>query len=593
MMDRLLRVPANRPRTTLALVLAATLALLSLRPQIEFDASLESFFQPGDERLSRVSEVLDQFGSSVPIVLAMEAQDVFDPEVLSLVDRLTRKMGEVEYVERIASLTAVDVVKAVDDGIEVRPLFERLPGTRAEASEIRRHALSDPMLVGNVVSADARVTAIVVELEYIAGEDDEYPPWVVGQFQEILAGEDLSSIDRMHMTGMAPIFSAIRSAIVRDTVVLSIIPAILIVVGLQFVFRNPVATLLPLAVIGLTGLWTILAMALMGKPLSMATTLLPPLLFVIGMADAVHFLNQYYRAHLDEADHVRALEVATRRVATPCVMTSITTMLGFLSLRVSPLVPIQDFGLFAAFGIAVALVLTLSLVPATLRLAGDPAPERLADYDSGRFASLLDAVSAGVAKHRFAVVLVGGLSTVVLVAGIPRVQVESHVRTYFKADSEISRGIDFVQDNLAGTDILVVVITGDEPGTAKTPETLRFVERIEQKLEAEDAVDRVEGVPDIVRRMNRVFHGDDAAFDRIPDTREEVAQFLLLYEIGSAERTGHDGESRRERAQARGTHPCGVVCRCHGRHPQHPVLRRRQHARSPARGRDRSRSPLE
>ena len=536
MIRRLLALPVERPRTTIGAVLAVTLALLALRPSIQFDASLESFFEPDDVRLTRVSDVLDQFGSSVPIVLALEAHDVFDPEVLRLVDRLTRKMRDVEYVDRIASLTAVDVVRGGEDGIEVAPLVDELPRTAEEARAIRERALADPTLVGNVVSADGTVTAIVVELVYIGGKDDEYPPWVVGEFEKILAAEDLSALESVHMTGMAPIFSAIRDAILRDTLVLSVIPAVLIFVGLQFVFRNLVATLLPITVIGFTGLWTVLAMGIAGKPLTMATTLLPPLLFVIGMADAVHFLNQYYRAHLEEPDRVRALRTALRRVAVPCVMTSVTTMLGFLSLRVSPLVPIQDFGLFAAFGIAVALVLTLSLVPAALRLAGDPAPERLREYESGRFATVLDAVSNGVAKHRIAIVAVTAVATVVVLAGVPRIRVESHVRTYFKASSVVAQGIDFVQDHLAGTDILVLVVSTDEPGGVKDPAVLRFAEQVERRLEERAAIDRVEGVPDVVRRMNRVLHADDPTFERIPDTRDEVAQFLLLYEMGSPER---------------------------------------------------------
>jgi hypothetical protein len=214
----------------------------------------------------------------------------------------------------------------------------------------------------------------------------------------------------------------------------------------------------------------------------------------------------------------------------PVVMTSVTTAVGFLSLLTSDVYPIKYFGLFTAFGVLLAMVLSLTLIPAATMLLGIKSWPRRKKED-GVADGLSRRITRGILSSRRGILV----STVIFLAlsifGASRIWINSSFLDKFEGDSEIVQTDLFVNEHFGGTTTLNVVLEADKKGAFKSPDILREVQQMQGEVEGQQLVGSSFSLVDYLRRMNRVMNEDREEFDKVPGSTDLVAQYLLLYEM--------------------------------------------------------------
>jgi uncharacterized protein len=219
-------------------------------------------------------------------------------------------------------------------------------------------------------------------------------------------------------------------------------------------------------------------------------------------------------------------------------MAAITTVVGFLSLLTSAVLPVRYFGLFTAFGVFSAMILSLAIIPSSLVLFGVKAPrkseekDRPGQADAGlpRFAERIVYV---LVRRWMPVVAISFVLVAVGAFAIPSVWIDSSFLSNFAQDSDIARTDRFVNEYFAGTSTLNIVLESDEPDTFKNPEVLSLMARLQDELETDEAVGDSFALTDFIKRMHQVMHEEDPDYYAVPDSRELVAQYLLLYEMSA------------------------------------------------------------
>jgi predicted RND superfamily exporter protein len=273
-------------------------------------------------------------------------------------------------------------------------------------------------------------------------------------------------------------------------------------------------------------------MAWMGIPIYAVSTMIPVMLIAIGVADGIHIyghLGLYQRKHPGVGARDGASEMI-RGMWKPVVMTSVTTAVGFVSLLTSDVYPIKYFGLFTAFGVMVAMVLSLVLIPAGVVAFGPPKarkarPEREGTDDIAvRFGK-------GLMKHKRLVVAAAIIVVIVSALGATKIWINSSFLEKFERDSDIVLTDAFINEHFGGTSTLNVILEGADNDVMKSPDVLRLMDEMQTESEMLGEVGNSFGLADYLRRINMVMHADDPAFDAIPASRELVAQYLLLYEM--------------------------------------------------------------
>lgn len=511
----------------LILCAAVTAGALVASARVDFDASVDIWFVDDDPELETYHRFLRAFGTDEIAVVGVFADDVFAPDVMDRIRRMTGAVEHLPHVGRVRSLTNATVLAQGDD-LGLLPL--------SDVADPRARALSDPLLPGVLVAKDGTATAILIELSTTA-RDFETKVALVAAIRDVVEPEARDDL-RVIVGGTPAVNEAVFRYSRRDFSTLGLL-AILLVVAISYAaFRRPSATLLPLAVVVLAVVWTFGLMGALDLHLDLVSQSLAVVIFAVGVADAVHVMAEYQRRTADGLDEHRALEGALASLLLPCLFTTVTTAAGMASLAGSSLAPIRRFGLLAATGVMFALVLSLTFLPAVLSLLPAPKVKSAAPALSPWLARL---ASPAATTRRF-ILAVAALSVAAAVFSLGTLHVGANPMAYFREGDPVKEEITEIDRRLGGSTSIEMLVTAPDGGLAD-PMRLERLVALETWLEQRPAVERVLSVTDGLVAMNGAVTGTRA----VPNSPEAVAQLYLLME----EDEGFEAMVKEERSLGR------------------------------------------
>ncbi|MGB1221932.1 MAG: efflux RND transporter permease subunit, partial [Alcanivoracaceae bacterium] len=251
----------------------------------------------------------------------------------------------------------------------------------------------------------------------------------------------------------------------------------------------------------------------------------PIIIMTIAVADCVHILVSYFFATEHGLKKHDAIVESLRVNLRPVFITSLTTVIGFMTMNFSDVPPFNVLGNAAATGVAIAFVLSVTLLPALMAVL--PLHTRKTDIEG---AGRMTPFAHHVMNHRRAYTWgVGGLA-ILMLALAPNNEVNDQFVKYYDESREFRYSTDFANEHLSSVyDITYTLAT--EPDGIYEPDYLRQVEAFEQYLLAQPEVVNVQSIAHTFRRLNKSMHGDDPAWYKLPEDRELAAQYFLLYEM--------------------------------------------------------------
>lgn len=533
-MNRLLALVTDRPWWVLAGIAAVTFLsigrIVDLRTgelRISFDPSTNALLPDADESRRFYDYVRRLFGSDETILVALVDEDVFTAPNLRSIKRMGERIEAIEGVHHVVSLSNALNIRGENGDLAIEPFAERIPEDPEGLAEIRRQALGNPIYAGNLVSRDGTAAALMVYLmemtegEFLARDID-------GRIARI--AEEEKGDAEVWITGQAYVKAGMSRALLSDLMRTIPLAALAITLVALLSFRTLSGALIPLVTVGIALLWTLALFAARGQSLNVITVVLPPLVLVVGFAYAVHVVAEYYdllRHEWAAEDRRHVVREALRLVALPVAVTGATTAAGFLSLAISPLAAIREFGLYTTAGVAVTLVVSLTFAPAMLCVL--PAPKRLA---SAREADLFQRVARRVAafavRRRAAILLSGALLGLASAVAITNVRISTDLIRLFDPGNPVRVHFEKINHHLQGSDALYVVLTADYRDAFKEPVNLRIVEELQGWLTSQPEIGGTTSLVDYLKLINRGFHDDDPAELVIPGSRELVTQLMFF-----------------------------------------------------------------
>ena len=460
-------------------------------------------------------------------VVAPRDGDVFTRATLSAIEALTNASWRVPFSRRVDSLTNFQHTRADGDNLFVADLVKGADGLDdSQIAEIREIALNEPFLVNALVSARGHVAGVNVFVlkneagAEVVGDVMRHARDTVDAFREAHPDIDI------YLVGGIPTDATFGSAALNDFGTLWPIMYLVILVVLGLTIRTVFGTLLTLLVILLTAVAAVGMTGWFAVPLNPTTVKAPTLLLALSVAHSVHLLVTLYRELRGGRGKNEAIVEALRVNMQPIFITSATTSIGFLALNFSDAPPFRELGNIVAFGMIVAFVYSVTLVPALMavlpirarpRRGTGPHPiDRLADFIVARRRPLFWGTLAGIA---------------VLSSGIARIELDDNFIRYFDHRYEFRRNADFVLENLTGLQSIEYSLSAGEDGGISDPVYLANLEAFAAWYRAQPTVAHVRSFSDTLKRLNKNMHGDDPAYYRVPESRDLAAQYLLLYEM--------------------------------------------------------------
>ncbi len=547
--DFFARVGIWVPRARWLLLLGVTVVSAFLAGklwELQFDTSNEAWLVEGDATLRTLDEFKAIFGNDDFVYILYDTSDFFQLDPISQFADLARDLeAEVPHLLDMTWLGNAEWIEGYEDSVEIKPLMDPLPESAEQLARVRAKALSEPTYVNNLISVDGKIAGLLLEMD--AYPDDETDPRkdVPPAVRAVLARPEHAALKTVAAGG--PIIDYdIDVLSATEAWNLGVFCLLIQVVVLVWVGRSVRAVVVPAAVVMLSVVWTFGAIAMFGFKLNVTVIMIPVLLICVGIGDSLHVIAEFQDQQRRGHGRREALSRAMALAGWPCVLTSITTAVGFLSFITADVRPFQDMGIYASLGVVLAVVLTFILVPA-LYFWGPDHPKSMCSgvegavnatgekYRRDVFDRLLRASAELVAKHPRALVVIFCSVFAVSAIGLRDLQVESNAIKMFSPGVPIRHAYDWIDAHMGGSMSLEIVLDTGRPDGALDPEFLKDMEALDQFLVEHRFVTKTTSMLDVLRKMRKAFNENRSEYYGIPETKEEASQFMLLYDMSGGE----------------------------------------------------------
>ena len=525
--------PAALLRLRWLVLAAATLVMLGMAAggqYITVSNDHRILFGEDNPQLAAYDALENTYTASNTALIGVAPQDgtVFTREVLGAIEALTEEAWQAPYSSRVDSLTNFTHSEGIDDDLIVGPLVEDAAAlSDAGLQRVEDIALDSIEIVGRMAAADGRVAGIAINFIPPRETHDaavlELNQHLSGMLERARAAHP--QID-FYLTGDIVMQRAFAQATQDDLERLTPI-VFLLIVGVSIAILRSVTATLSMVVMILFSVGTAMGLAGWNQTVfSPVNAGVPIIVMAITVAQSVHIATMTIAAMRRGMEKRDAIAESLRVNAFPVFLASLTTVIGFLSLNASDSPPFHTLGNYVAFGVACTFVYSMSLLPCLLAVL----PMRVAAAAPGSTA-FFDRFGDWVVEKRKLLLWLTLIPSVVLLAGILRIELNDSLPNYFGERYEFRRHSDFIIENLTGLESQEYSLDSGVEGGINDPEYLRQIDAFAQWSRQQPEVTHVRVFSDIMKRLNKNMHGDDPAYYRLPDEQALATQYLLLYEL--------------------------------------------------------------
>ena len=494
------------------------------------------------------------FGSNDTVVLLIEADDVFKPEVLKMIKEIGNELLEkVPYADSVTSIANLDISVGTEEGIEVKNPFEDgIPENTAELKKAKDFILSRKSIVNKIVSSDAKETWLVLSLKATPSEEE----WKKISDKELLYTIGESAIDIV----TAPKYKSssytikpaglpyteteekiVINADIKKCVSLSFLCMIILLVIFAHSLRGTIVPIVATAgaIVSVLGFMGHLNIAGSSEMLSVPIILA----MALSVGYSIHLVNSFRSNFYAIGKRKKAIVDSIENTGWPLFFTVVTTVASVLSFLTIDLEPMHWVGLASAAMVFAVYIYVSILIPILMSFGKDCPPEQ--NKSAMRYKKLdefFERFGKSVLKKRKPILVAFALVTVLCLPGIFMINVNMDSFNFMGTRIPyVKRLYEITHSQLGAYFNYNVMITFKEENAVKKPENLKKLEELSRVISGFKLTKLNNGVPkifsilDVVKEMNQTMHADDPAFYTIPEDESLLAQLLFLYEISGGE----------------------------------------------------------
>ena len=464
------------------------------------------------------------FGATDMVFIAFETDDVLAEPTLRRIKKLSKKLKRIKGINDILSLFDTKKIVGENGVMIVEPAVGKIPKTDRAREALRSDLKGNELAYEIVVSKDFRLATILLMLDNNADEET-----VLQEVDSLISR--YPGKEKVHLAGQPVFRRQIAEDILTDLSLL--IPAALgiMLIVLFIFFRQRRGVLLPFLIVSMSVVFGLGLYPLFGWKFTLITAILPVMVVAIANNYAIHIVARYQELSGKPGNHTGPglAKSVLIQLAKPVLVTGLTTIVGILGLLMHVLVPAKQMSVAAAIAIAFALILSLLLVPAILSMLKVPVQHtNMHKPDRSILKLILSATSRTIIRNPVMVLTAAGIITLLGALAALRVKVDTNQEKLFSPAHPVAASSRLINENFGGTQNVSVLVEGD----IKDPELLRSMEEFQTEIEKLPGVGLTNSMADVLRVMSKALNdSSETGFDRIPETRNAVAQYLEFYSM--------------------------------------------------------------
>lgn len=496
-------------------------------------SSLQKLFFGESPAYLAYNERVRAFGTEEVNVFAIEAPDMLAADQQSRLRQLTERLEALPDFSRAITVLDAQHITSHEDNIHIETYADEALADPSRIPELMESLQTDPLAAGLTVSEDGQFTAILLEIIPDPTRPAERVPKIAADVLDIFEEVGIPRSD-VHPAGLLVTITAMveQTTFSLRTIFPVVVIALLLTVWLMF--RRLWPAIISSAVSFVAVIWTVGFAVQLDREINIMIAIVPTVILVVGFSDVVHLCSAYLLELGDGANKRQAIVRSAEDVGRACFFTSATTFTGFLCLSLVPTPMFRTMGVILGFGVAVALLIAMTIVPILFSWMKQPKPLREGASSSVHRAldGLLKAMQRFATRRAMTVIVVFGVALILALVGLSRLEIETNFSRRLSEDNPIRQELSWYQEHFEGTTGLDIFIETEQRNGLLDPEVFLRIAQYQDTLTELGQVDTAFSLVDLMRELYEVYNPERAAVEPLPDSREGLSQLLELFGAG-------------------------------------------------------------
>ena len=461
----------EKPKIIFAILLFCLVSFGFFSKDFRLDASSETLLIEGDPDLKYLREITERYNSKEFLVLTFTPnEDIISENSINNLLSLKYKIQSLDWVHSVVTILDIPLLNSTDKTLTERlQNFSTLKSDGIDKTRGFNEILNSPVFRNFVISEDGKTTGIIVnikkneiseelnnkeELEIYKDNLKKKNHQNIIEIRKII--NSYSNVAKIHLGGIPMIADDMMSFIKSDILVFGIGVLVFIVTTLWFVFKKIVWIIVPISSCFFSVVIMMGLLGLLGWKVTVISSNFIALMLILTMAMNIHMSTRFLQLRKEKPNLNKneIILLTTNKMFWPILYTVLTTICAFLSLIVSEIKPIIDFGWMMTIGLIVSFIVTFSLLPTLISFVSDLSVN-VNENKNSTFTNLLGKISI---NNKSIIFIISSVIFVVSIYGISRLEVENSFINYFSKNTEIYKGMKLIDEKLGGTTPLEVII---------------------------------------------------------------------------------------------------------------------------------------
>lgn len=479
---------------------------------IKFNYEFEDFFPKGDETYDFYQNHRNTFGADNDFVLValIDSNGIYQSAFLQNLENLENDLRNSPYVVNTTSPVSLTYPVLGPFG-ELIPIKWLHPDDSSRIKKDRERIRQSGELEGSLIATDEKSAIIIAQT--ISGLSKSKSDSAVANIKSIVSR---SNFDHYKLGGrifgQQYYIQKMQSELTLFTSISVVIVVIFLIVG----FRSWWGVLIPLAVVAISVSGLVGFLSLAGHPFDLLSVLLPTILFVVGISDAVHIISKYLEELRLGRDKLDALTNTVYSVGRATFLTSVTTAVGFLTLLTSSIGPVRYFGLFIAMGVVLAFLVTFTLLPSLLAILPKPRTAGI-HYEQMFWTKQMRNVFRYVISRPKFILAVSFAVVILSLLGIFQIEVNNYLLEDLSEDDPVNQQYIFFEKHYDGVRPFEAQLNFDEGSSVFTASNIRMLDSMENALKEKFRIKKMNSLVQVYKGMNRALYGGSIEAYRLPE----------------------------------------------------------------------------
>lgn len=529
-----------RNRYFVLLFIAVITGLLVTQMKYMRFSYTEANLLPSDHEANlKYNKFLEIFGEEGNlIILGIKDSTIFSPEKFNAWNKLTKSFEEISQVDFSVSISDVKQLKAdrKNRKFVVEPLFSKPPSTKEEIDKIKIQLFEKLPFYENLLYNDKGVlqTAIYLNKDIIntPARADFITEILIPKIEKF---EELQKID-VRISGM-PYIRTLNSLNITKEMGIFVLGALLITALIFFFFfRSFRATFITLLVVGIGVVWAFGFIGWFRYEITVLSALIPPLIIVIGVPNAVFLINKYQQEVKKHGNQAKSLQRVISKIGNATLMTNITTASGFATFVFVKSQLLREFGILASVNIISIFILALLIIPVIYSFMPLPEKKHLTHLERRWIEDVVNWMEHTVKTQRITIYITTVVVIILSMIGLYQIRVSGSLIEDMPKSKQFYKDIKFFESEFGGIMPLEILVdTKREKGVMKLS-TLKKIEKLNETIETFPELSKPISITNLVKYSKQAYYKGNPKFYQLPTSQEK--SYIFSYTKNSSNNSG-------------------------------------------------------